>query len=95
MKSYVSHWTAQRWQEYEPMLNYCRDNEVRLVACGTPLKVLLSGQYSHSYWEFCFGHPLCINYAIFLSVLTCCYLTLLSLLKEVITVTSMFMILNG
>lgn len=44
LKSYVSHWTAQRWQEYEPMLNYCRDNEVRLVACGTPLKILRTVQ---------------------------------------------------
>ncbi|KAE8668665.1 hypothetical protein F3Y22_tig00112289pilonHSYRG00180 [Hibiscus syriacus] len=28
-----------RWHEYDPILNYCRDNEVRLVACGTPLKI--------------------------------------------------------
>ncbi|XVE60021.1 hypothetical protein DITRI_Ditri05aG0093200 [Diplodiscus trichospermus] len=44
LKSYVSHWPAQRWQEYEPILNYCRDNEVRLVACGTPLKILRTVQ---------------------------------------------------
>ncbi|PPR94800.1 hypothetical protein GOBAR_AA25870 [Gossypium barbadense] len=44
LKSYVSHWSAQRWQEYEPILNYCRDNEVRLVACGTPLKILRTVQ---------------------------------------------------
>ncbi|KAK8345370.1 hypothetical protein V6Z12_A07G143600 [Gossypium hirsutum] len=44
LKSYVSHWSAQRWQEYEPILNYCRDNEVRLVACGTPLKILRTAQ---------------------------------------------------
>lgn len=41
MKSYVSHWPAQRWQEYEPLLSYCRDNAVKLIACGTPLKVVL------------------------------------------------------
>lgn len=40
LKSYVSHWPAQRWQEYEPLLTYCRDNSVKLIACGTPLKVI-------------------------------------------------------
>ncbi|KAF3522642.1 hypothetical protein F2Q69_00049148 [Brassica cretica] len=39
LKSYVTDWPAQRWQEYEPLLTYCRDNAVRLIACGTPLKV--------------------------------------------------------
>ena len=41
LKSYASHWPPQRWQEYEPLLSYCRDNGVRLVACGTPLEVCL------------------------------------------------------
>ncbi|KAF9594702.1 hypothetical protein IFM89_034487 [Coptis chinensis] len=40
LKTSVSHWPDQRWQEYEPLLSYCRDNGVRLVACGTPLEVL-------------------------------------------------------
>uniref|UniRef100_A0A1D1Z770 Cyclin-dependent kinase inhibitor 4 n=1 Tax=Anthurium amnicola TaxID=1678845 RepID=A0A1D1Z770_9ARAE len=40
LKSYTSHWPPQLWLEYEPLLNYCRDNGVRLVACGTPLEVL-------------------------------------------------------
>ncbi|KAF8397187.1 hypothetical protein HHK36_016094 [Tetracentron sinense] len=40
LRSYTSHWPPQRWQEYEPLLSYCRDNGVRLVACGTPLEVL-------------------------------------------------------
>ncbi|CAK9326284.1 unnamed protein product [Citrullus colocynthis] len=40
LKSYTSHWPPQRWQEYEPLLSYCRENGVRLIACGTPLKVL-------------------------------------------------------
>ncbi|ONI24720.1 hypothetical protein PRUPE_2G258000 [Prunus persica] len=44
LKSYTSHWPSQRWQEYEPLLSYCRDNGVRLVACGTPLKVLRTVQ---------------------------------------------------
>ncbi|KAG2730566.1 hypothetical protein I3760_01G300000 [Carya illinoinensis] len=40
LKSYTSHWPPQSWQEYQPLLSYCRDNGIRLVACGTPLKVL-------------------------------------------------------
>lgn len=44
LKSYASHWPPQRWQEYQPLLSYCRDNGVRLVACGTPLKVLRTVQ---------------------------------------------------
>ncbi|ONK77127.1 uncharacterized protein A4U43_C02F3370 [Asparagus officinalis] len=44
LRSYTSHWPAQRWQEYEPLLNYCRDNGVKLVACGTPLEVLRTVQ---------------------------------------------------
>lgn len=39
LKSSVPHWPPQRWQEYQPLLSYCRDNGIRLVACGTPLKV--------------------------------------------------------
>ncbi|KAL7246444.1 hypothetical protein ACSBR2_001529 [Camellia fascicularis] len=39
LKSFASHWPPQRWQEYEPLLTYCRDNGVRIVACGTPLEV--------------------------------------------------------
>lgn len=41
MKYYVAHWPTQCWQEYEPLLTYCRDNGVRLVACGLPLEVLI------------------------------------------------------
>ncbi|KAL5799707.1 hypothetical protein ACOSQ3_032799 [Xanthoceras sorbifolium] len=44
LKSYAMHWPPERWQEYEPLLSYCRDNGVRLVACGTPLKVLRTVQ---------------------------------------------------
>ncbi|RZC82476.1 hypothetical protein C5167_045262 [Papaver somniferum] len=44
LKSYASHWPPERWQEYEPLLSYCRDNGVRLVACGTPLEVLRTVQ---------------------------------------------------
>ncbi|XP_076928525.1 protein RETICULATA-RELATED 5, chloroplastic-like [Bidens hawaiensis] len=44
LKSFVSHWPPQRWQEYEPLINYCRDNGIKLVACGTPLKVLRTVQ---------------------------------------------------
>ncbi|GJW15520.1 fimbrin-1-like protein [Tanacetum coccineum] len=28
LKPFVSHWPPQRWQEYETLLNYCRDNGV-------------------------------------------------------------------
>ncbi|PIN19007.1 hypothetical protein CDL12_08321 [Handroanthus impetiginosus] len=44
LKSFVPHWSPQRWQEYEPLLTYCRDNGVRLVACGVPLEVLRTVQ---------------------------------------------------
>ncbi|GLT89244.1 hypothetical protein SLE2022_072340 [Rubroshorea leprosula] len=44
LKSFVSHWPPQSWQEYQPLLNYCRDNAIRVVACGTPLKVLRTVQ---------------------------------------------------
>ncbi|PNT71063.1 hypothetical protein BRADI_2g22466v3 [Brachypodium distachyon] len=39
LKSYTFHWPPERWQEYEPLLNFCRDNGIKLVACGTPLQV--------------------------------------------------------
>ncbi|XP_055832884.1 protein RETICULATA-RELATED 5, chloroplastic [Solanum dulcamara] len=44
LKSYVAHWPTQYWHEYEPLLTYCRDNGVRLVACGLPLEVLRTVQ---------------------------------------------------
>ncbi|CAN4087235.1 unnamed protein product [Withania somnifera] len=44
LKSYVAHWPDQYWQEYEPLLTYCRDNGVWLVACGLPLEVLRTVQ---------------------------------------------------
>ncbi|KAG8380910.1 hypothetical protein BUALT_Bualt06G0065800 [Buddleja alternifolia] len=44
LKSFVAHWPPQRWQEYEPLLTYCRDNEVRMIACGVPLEVLRTVQ---------------------------------------------------
>ncbi|KAK4436470.1 protein RETICULATA-RELATED 6, chloroplastic [Sesamum alatum] len=44
LKSFVAHWPPQRWQEYEPLLIYCQDNGVRLVACGVPLEILRTVQ---------------------------------------------------
>lgn len=44
LRSYTLHWPPQRWQEYEPLFSYCRDSEIRLIACGTPLKVLRTVQ---------------------------------------------------
>ena len=42
LRLYTSHWAPERWQEYEPLLNYCRDNGIKLVACGTPLEVIIN-----------------------------------------------------
>ncbi|KAG0465111.1 hypothetical protein HPP92_019275 [Vanilla planifolia] len=44
LKTYTSHWPPGRWQEYEPLLNYCRDNGIKLSACGTPLEILRTVQ---------------------------------------------------
>ncbi|XP_020540296.1 protein RETICULATA-RELATED 6, chloroplastic isoform X2 [Jatropha curcas] len=44
LKSCLSNWSPQRWQEYEPLLSYCRDNGVGIVACATPLKVVRTVQ---------------------------------------------------
>ncbi|KAI3458482.1 hypothetical protein Pfo_015145 [Paulownia fortunei] len=44
LKSFVTHWSPQRWQEYEPLLTYCHDNGVQLIACGVPLEVLRTVQ---------------------------------------------------
>lgn len=44
LKSYTPQWPPERWQEYAPLLSYCRDNGVRLVACGAPLEVLRTVQ---------------------------------------------------
>ncbi|KAK7281078.1 hypothetical protein RIF29_08753 [Crotalaria pallida] len=44
LKSYTLHWPPQRWQEYEPILSYCCENGIRLVACGTPLAILRTVQ---------------------------------------------------
>uniref|UniRef100_A0A2P2P0N8 Uncharacterized protein MANES_10G007200 n=1 Tax=Rhizophora mucronata TaxID=61149 RepID=A0A2P2P0N8_RHIMU len=44
LKSYVSHWPLQRWQEYEPILSYCCDNGIKIIACGAPLKVVRTVQ---------------------------------------------------
>ncbi|KAH7654004.1 Protein RETICULATA-related protein [Dioscorea alata] len=44
LRSYTSHWPPERWQEYEPLLNYCLQNDVKLVACGTPLQILRNVQ---------------------------------------------------
>ncbi|CAN1812168.1 Protein RETICULATA-RELATED 6, chloroplastic [Linum perenne] len=39
-KALLQDWPPERWQEYEPLLSYCRDNGVRIIACGVPPKVL-------------------------------------------------------
>ncbi|CAL4894050.1 unnamed protein product [Urochloa decumbens] len=39
LKLYTSHWPQELWQQYEPLLNYCRDTGIKLIACGTPLEV--------------------------------------------------------
>ncbi|CAK8566430.1 unnamed protein product [Lathyrus sativus] len=44
LKTYTMHWPPERWQEYEPILSYCRENGIHLVACGTPLEILRTVQ---------------------------------------------------
>ncbi|XP_037414633.1 protein RETICULATA-RELATED 6, chloroplastic-like [Triticum dicoccoides] len=44
LRLYTSQWAPERWQEYEPLLNYCRDNGIKLIACGTPLEVVRTVQ---------------------------------------------------
>ncbi|KAL3524021.1 hypothetical protein ACH5RR_016855 [Cinchona calisaya] len=44
LKSFVTHWPPERWQEYEPLISFCRDSGVRLIACGLPLEVLRTVQ---------------------------------------------------
>lgn len=39
LKSFTSYWPPNLWQEYELLLNYCRDNGIKLVACGIPLEI--------------------------------------------------------
>ncbi|CAI0416176.1 unnamed protein product [Linum tenue] len=43
-KSILSNWPPERWQEYEPLLSYCRENGVKIVACGVPPKILRTVQ---------------------------------------------------
>lgn len=40
LRALVPHWPDERWNEYLPLLQYCRNNGVRLMAGGTPLEVL-------------------------------------------------------
>uniref|UniRef100_K3Z5A9 Haem-binding uptake Tiki superfamily ChaN domain-containing protein n=1 Tax=Setaria italica TaxID=4555 RepID=K3Z5A9_SETIT len=40
LKLYTSHWPQELWQQYEPLLNYCRDTGIKLIACGTPLEII-------------------------------------------------------
>ncbi|KAG0620209.1 hypothetical protein M758_4G198200 [Ceratodon purpureus] len=40
LKAMVGFWPNGLWQEYLPLLQYCRSAGVRLMACGTPPEVL-------------------------------------------------------
>lgn len=40
LKSLVEFWPTGRWEEFSPLLQYCRAAGVRLMACGTPPEVL-------------------------------------------------------
>ncbi|XP_027110701.2 protein RETICULATA-RELATED 5, chloroplastic-like isoform X1 [Coffea arabica] len=44
LKSFLRHWPPERWQEYEPLISYCRANGIQLVACGIPLEILRTVQ---------------------------------------------------
>lgn len=41
LKAMVGFWHKGLWQEYLPLLQYCRANGVRLMACGTPPEVIV------------------------------------------------------
>ena len=41
LKSMVGFWSEGLWQEYLPILQYCRTSGVRLMACGTPPEVVV------------------------------------------------------
>ncbi|EFJ19988.1 hypothetical protein SELMODRAFT_177305 [Selaginella moellendorffii] len=44
LKAQVLDWPEGRWEQYQPLLEYCRDNGVRLMACGAPPEVLRTVQ---------------------------------------------------
>lgn len=39
LQSMVTFWPKGLWEEYLPILQYCRISGVRLMACGTPPEV--------------------------------------------------------
>ena len=39
LRELVGNWSDERWKEYQPLLQYCRNNGVRLMAGGAPLEV--------------------------------------------------------
>jgi hypothetical protein len=39
LRAAVGFWPDGQWQEYLPLLQYCRASGVRLMACGTPPEV--------------------------------------------------------
>lgn len=41
LKAMVGFWPNGLWQEYLPLLQYCRASGVRLMACGTPPEVIV------------------------------------------------------
>lgn len=41
LKSLVEFWPTGRWEEFSPLLQYCRAAGVRLMACGTPPEVVV------------------------------------------------------
>lgn len=40
LRAYVFYWPEEMFQRYLPLLKYCRDNGVRLYACGVPSQIL-------------------------------------------------------
>lgn len=48
LKAMVDFWPEGRWQEYLPLLQYCRAGGVRLMACGTPPEVGVDLWVPHS-----------------------------------------------
>lgn len=44
LRELLPHWPDERWEQYQPLLQYCRSNGVRLMAGGTPPEVLRTVQ---------------------------------------------------
>lgn len=58
LKVFASHMPEDRWLEYLPILQFCKNKGVRLVACGAPLEVCWSSLVLQSFLNRCISDPL-------------------------------------